>query len=253
MPEPWTFYRLSCIIVSALKERKDEAVNKGRIKAVLLIIVFLLVVALICSWLTNTDKTEEQPAENTNPPEESSNVIVIDPNGTQSAAPVNTPAPATTPAPTPTPTPAPTPTPVPTPTPTPTPQYGDSLGSGSFKSDTGLPINLRADWSVKTVSASQVEVTIKVSVDSYAIHLQAVPYAVKLNVNGEYVSMDAPAVDYDGSAATNTVFGSKTFTVNLSEGSSANIPVAIEWHFGGTYGGEQLDVLECGGTISVSR
>lgn len=227
--------------------------NKGRIKAVLLIIVFLLVVALICSWLTNTDKTEEQPAENTNPPEESSNVIVIDPNGTQSAAPVNTPAPVTTPAPTPTPTPAPTPTPVPTPTPTPTPQYGDSLGSGSFKSDTGLPINLRADWSVKTVSASQVEVTIKVSVDSYAIHLQAVPYAVKLNVNGEYVSMDAPAVDYDGSAATNTVFGSKTFTVNLSEGSSANIPVAIEWHFGGTYGGEQLDVLECGGTISVSR
>lgn len=227
--------------------------NKGRIKAVLLIIVFLLVVALICSWLTNTDKTEEQPAENTNPPEESSNVIVIDPNGTQSAAPVNTPAPVTTPAPTPTPTPAPTPTPVPTPTPTPTPQYGDSLGSGSFKSDTGLPINLRADWSVKTVSASQVEVTIKVSVDSYAIHLQAVPYAVKLNVNGEYVSMDAPAVDYDGSAATNTVFGSKIFTVNLSEGSSANIPVAIEWHFGGTYGGEQLDVLECGGTISVSR
>lgn len=227
--------------------------NKGRIKAVLLIIVFLLVVALICSWLTNTDKTEEQPAENTNPPEESSNVIVIDPNGTQSTAPVNTPAPAATPAPTPTPTPAPTPTPVPTPTPTPTPQYGDSLGSGSFKSDTGLPINLRADWSVKTVSASQVEVTIKVSVDSYAIHLQAVPYAVKLNVNGEYVSMDAPAVDYDGSAATNTVFGSKTFTVNLSEGSSANIPVAIEWHFGGTYGGEQLDVLECGGTISVSR
>ena len=227
--------------------------NKGRIKAVLLIIVFLLVVALICSWLTNTDKTEEQPAENTNPPEESSNVIVIDPNGTQSTAPVNTPAPVTTPAPTPTPTPAPTPTPVPTPTPTPTPQYGDSLGSGSFKSDTGLPINLRADWSVKTVSASQVEVTIKVSVDSYAIHLQAVPYAVKLNVNGEYVSMDAPAVDYDGSAATNTVFGSKTFTVNLSEGSSANIPVAIEWHFGGTYGGEQLDVLECGGTISVSR
>ena len=227
--------------------------NKGRIKAVLLIIVFLLVVALICSWLTNTDKTEEQPAENTNPPEESSNVIVIDPNGTQSTAPANTPAPAATPAPTPTPTPAPTPTPVPTPTPTPTPQYGDSLGSGSFKSDTGLPINLRADWIVKTVSASQVEVTIKVSVYSYAIHLQAVPYAVKLNVNGEYVSMDAPAVDYDGSAATNTVFGSKTFTVNLSEGSSANIPVAIEWHFGGTYGGEQLDVLECGGTISVSR
>ena len=222
-------------------ERTDEAVNKGRIKAVVLIIVFLLVVAVICSWLTGTDKKDEQPGENTAPPEESSSVIVIDPNGSQSTAPVNTPAPTATPAP------------APTPTPTPTPQYGDKLGSGTFKSETGVPINLRADWSVKTTSASQVEVTIKVSVDSYAIHLQAVPYAVKLSVNGEYVTMDAPAVDYDGSAATNTVFGSKTFTVNLSEGSSANIPVAIEWHFGGTYGGEEIDVIECGGTISVSR
>lgn len=229
--------------------------NKGRIKAVVLIIVFLLVVAVICSWLTNTDKKDEQPAENTNPPEESSNVIVIDPNSNQSTAPVNTPAPTPTPVPTPTPTPAPTPTPTPapTPTPTPTPQYGDNLGSGTFKSDTGVPINLKADWSVKTISASQVEVTVKVSVDSYAIHLQAVPYAVKLSVNGEYVTMDAPAVDYDGSAATNTVFGTKTFTVSLSEGSSANIPVAIEWHFGGTYGGQEIDVIECGGTISVSR
>ena len=229
--------------------------NKGRIKAVVLIIVFLLVVAVICSWLTNTDKKDEQPADNTNPPEESSNVIVIDPNSTQSTAPVNTPAPTPTPVPTPTPTPAPTPTPTPapTPTPTPTPTYGDNLGSGTFKSETGVPINLKADWSVKTISASQVEVTIKVSVDSYAIHLQAVPYAVKLSVNGEYVTMDAPAVDYDGSAATNTVFGSKTFKVNLSEGSSANIPVAIEWHFGGTYGGQEIDVIECGGTISVSR
>ena len=227
--------------------------NKGRIKAVVLIIVFLLVVAVICSWLTNTDKKDEKPADNTNPPEESSNVIVIDPNGSQSTAPVNTPAPTPVPTPTPTPAPTPTPTPAPTPTPTPTPQYGDNLGSGTFKSDTGVPINLKADWSVKTISASQVEVTIKVSVDSYAIHLQAVPYAVKLSVNGEYVTMDAPAVDYDGSAATNTVFGTKTFTVNLSEGSSANIPVAIEWHFGGTYGGQEIDVIECGGTISVSR
>lgn len=227
--------------------------NKGRIKAVVLIIVFLLVVAVICSWLTGTDKKDEQPAENTNPPEESSNVIVIDPNGSQSTAPATTPAPTPVPTPTPTPAPTPTPTPAPTPTPTPTPAYGDNLGSGTFKSDTGVPINLKADWSVKTISASQVEVTIKVSVDSYAIHLQAVPYAVKLSVNGEYVTMDAPAVDYDGSAATNTVFGTKTFTVSLSEGSSANIPVAIEWHFGGTYGGQEIDVIECGGTISVSR
>ena len=94
--------------------------NKGRIKAVLLIVVFLLVVAVICSWLTGTDKKDEQPADITNPPEESSNVIVIDPNGSQSTAPVTTPAPPASSAPVPTPTPVPTPAPTPTPTPTPT-------------------------------------------------------------------------------------------------------------------------------------
>ena len=228
--------------------------NKGRIKAVLFIIVFLLIVAVVCSWLTGTDKKTEPEAESTPPSVESSNVVVIDPQATQGGTSASTTTPAPVVSATPTPAPTPTPTPAPTPTPTPPPvQYGESLGSGTFKSDTGTGLNLRADWSAKTVSDSKIEITIKVSVDSYAIHLQAVPYAVKLNVNGEYVSMDAPAVDYDGSAATNTVFGSKTFTVNLSSGSSANIPVAVEWHFGGTYGGEQVDVIECGGTISVSR
>lgn len=230
--------------------------NKGRIKAVLFIIVFLLVVAVICSWLTGTDKNVEPENEPTPPPVESSSVVVIDPQATQSgtSAPAATPTPAISAAPTPTPVPTPTPTPAPTPTPTPPPvQYGESLGSGTFKSDTGTGLNLRADWSAKTVSDAKIEVTIKVSVDSYSLHLQAVPYAVKLSVNGEYVSMDAPAVDYDGTSATNTVFGSKTFTVSLSSGSAASIPVAIEWHFGGTYGGEELDVIECGGNISVSR
>lgn len=228
--------------------------NKGRIKAVLFIIVFLLIVAVVCSWLTGTDKKTEPENEPTPPPVESSNVVVIDPQATQGGTSASTTTPAPVVSATPTPAPTPTPTPAPTPTPTPPPaQYGESLGSGTFKSDTGTGLNLRADWSAKTVSDSKIEITIKVSVDSYSLHLQAVPYAVKLSVNGEYVSMDAPAVDYDGNSATNTVFGSKTFSVTLSEGSSASIPAAIEWHFGGTYGGEALDVIECGGSISVSR
>ena len=57
--------------------------NKGRIKAVLFIIVFLLIVAVVCSWLTGTDKKTEPENEPTPPPVESSNVVVIDPQATQ--------------------------------------------------------------------------------------------------------------------------------------------------------------------------
>ena len=76
-------------------------------------------------------------------------------------------------------------------------------------------MNIRVDWSISSVSGSQAEVTVKVSLDSYSLHLVEVPGAVTVDLNGSTATMDSPAVDYDGKSALNTPFGSKTFTVNL--------------------------------------
>lgn len=91
------------------------------------------------------------------------------------------------------------------------------------------------------------------SLDSYSMHLQAVPNSVNISLDGQFVSLDAPAIDYDGNALINTELASKTFTIDLSSGQSKTMTLAVEWHFGGTYGEVEVPVLECGGSISLSR
>lgn len=223
---------------------------KGKITAVLFIVVFLLVVAVVCTFLTSWNKEPEA----TEPPESSTIIVDVPP---EASAPVQTQEPqvvlpSTQPQSTPQATPVPTQSPEPSPSPEPafTPS---SLGSGSFASETGAKIDLKADWSARTISESQVEISVTVSLDSYAIHLNAVPDSVKVNLGGQYVSLDAPAIDYDGNPAINTVLASKTFTVELAQGQSESYNLNVEWHFGGTYGDVELPVIECGGTISLSR
>ena len=91
------------------------------------------------------------------------------------------------------------------------------------------------------------------SAESYALHLNNVSDNVHVAVSGQYETMSQPSLDYDGSTAVKTTFGTRTFTVSLPQGSSGSIPVAVEWHFSGSIGGVELDVLECGGTINVTR
>lgn len=223
---------------------------KNKITAILFIVVFLLVVAVVFTFISSFKKDPAPPDATVIPSAEPSDAIVdYDPEPTQAVQP---PAP-TQPVNTPVPTPPPTPTPTVEPEPIQPASYGDSLGSGSFKSDTGAKLNIHADWSARTISSSQAEVTVKVILDSYSLHLQAVSNAVNINLGGQYVSLNAPAVDYDGTAALSTELASKTFTVDLAEGQAEDFSLAVEWHFNGTYGQIELPVIECGGTISLSR
>ena len=157
--------------------------TSGKIKAVLFIIVFLLIVAVLASWFVSRDETgapAPEPAAVEAPPADDT-LVVVTPEPT---------AVLITPQPTPvaTPKPTPAPTPVPTPAPTPAPlfdispaitagSYGDPLGSGSFSSSYGLGIDLVSDWSVSVVDAESVSVTVTVSVQSGTLYSGPVPLA----------------------------------------------------------------------------
>lgn len=219
---------------------------KNKITAILFIVVFLLIVAVVFTFFSSFDK---KPAETPGLPSEEPSDAIID-YSPESSLPVETVAPS---QPAETPDPTPTPSPTPSAEPSAPASYGDELASGSFKSDTGAKLDIHADWTAKTVSSSQVEVTVKVMLDSYSLHLQAVPNSVNVNLAGQYVSLDAPAVEYDGAPALTTELASKTFTVDLAEGQSSDLSLAVEWHFGGSYGNMDLPVIECGGTISLAR
>lgn len=236
---------------------------KGKATAVLFIIVFLLVVAVICTFLTSLDRRSEPE-----PTPQTAAVVTAQPQPVQpTPVPTNeviTPTPVTPPPASTTPTPAATPAPstettgtvetapfaVPTES---TGSQGAVLGSGTFRSSTGNNIDIRAEWEARTAGSSQVEVTVTVYLESYALHMMAVPNSVNISLNGQYASLGAPAVDYDGGPQISTKLASQTFTIECSEGDSRNVGLQVEWHFGGTYGGVEIPEIECGGEFVVSR
>ena len=230
---------------------------RGKIKAVLFIIVFVLAVAIGCNALI--DLSENKAPEVTADPF----LTTPSPDAGQSgslpletAVPTATPIPVQTPAPTPAPTAAPTPVPVPTATPAPTPTpapVGQVLDSGSVRSQTGLPIDIRADWVATVLDIDRVQVQVTVVLESYALQIAESYKSVNVSVGDQYASCNSPAVDYDGSAKLETVLGTTSHTLYLAQGTSDSFPLAVEYHFGGTYSGEELPVIECGGSIVLSR
>ncbi len=166
-----------------------------------------------------------------------------------------TPTPVPTPVATPEPTPEPTPTPTPTPTEEPLPLNYESedLGSGSFSSETNKNIEIRADWSARTVSNNRAEIEVTVYLESYSIRLGPSEDAVNLNLAGDYVTLATPALQYAGSQLLVTKLASHTFRVDLPQDSSNSFHLEAVYNFGGTYGGVSIPAIECGGVISLTR
>ena len=231
--------------------------DKRRIKAVIFILLFLLVMAVAVNLLLDMEKDKREvvhlPGESAAP--------------APTEAPAPTPVPAT-PAPTPVPTPTPEPTrdpyidtpatpvptlqPLPTPTGTPTPE-GEELGTGTFRSETGVGLNVRAEWTANVMDAKHVKVTVQIWLDSYSLHLIQVNNCVNVSVGESYVTANAPAVDIDDNGAHQTLLATTEHVVNLADGESRSFPVQVEYQFGGVYQQQELPVIECGGAISVSR
>ena len=231
--------------------------DKRRIKAVIFILLFLLVMAVAVNLLLDMEKDKREvvhlPGESAAP--------------APTEAPAPTPVPAT-PAPTPVPTPTPEPTrdpyidtpatpvptlqPLPTPTGTPTPE-GEELGTGTFRSETGVGLNVRAEWTANVMDAKHVRVTMQIWLDSYSLHLIQVNNCVNVSVGESYVTANAPAVDIDDNGAHQTLLATTEHVVNLSDGESRSFPVQVEYQFGGTYQQQELPVIECGGAIELKR
>lgn len=232
--------------------------NFGKVKAVFFILVFFLLLALVVNAALDLDAKKHPVQPQEDPAQTQQTEIIPEQPVQETPVPIPTWAPAPTPAPAnrPNPTPAPqqpqqnTPATAPTPAPTPTPRpAGQSLGSGSFRSETGSGLNLICDWSAVSAADNKAEVTLTVSIESSTIYLNEWTDCIGLRVGDQTGTMTQPSLSYEGGKTTHSV-GTKTFTVSLAGGSS--LPVAIEWHYNGTYSGVQIDVVECGGTINLS-
>ncbi len=242
---------------------------KGKITAVLFILVFLLVVAVVFTFLTGLDRRREAEANQPvstdvlvteNTPAPTPEVLTPStsvPFEAPAQSTVVTPAPAA-PAVESTPEAAVIETPVPVEIPAEVsgnaPDMGALLGSGSFSSNTGAAINIRADWEARVSGANEISVRVSVILNSYSIYVNGLPGSVNIGLNGQYVSLDSPAISYDSNTALlTTELASQSFTVQLPQGSSRDLDLQAEWHWGGTYGGVDIPVIECGGSFTVTR
>lgn len=230
--------------------------SKGRIKAVLFIIVFLLVIAVAVNLLMDMQSEKKAEATPTNDPYANTVTPSVE---TQPALETPQPTPAIEPSVAPTPA-APMPTATPTPIPTATTEpvqpvipQGEVIGSGSFTSDTGTPLNLRADWTATVLDSERVEVTVNVYLVSYQIEVRELYNAVNVSVGDQYASADSPAIKWENNTRLETLLASTVHTLSLPSGSSASFPLAAQYQFGGTYSKVELPVIECGGTIELSR
>lgn len=244
---------------------------KNKITAVLFIIVFLLVVAIVCVFLTNWDRSgSAEKAEPVSSDPTNAAVVVETPDTpvvVSGTTPVPTTVPTAVPLPTTVPTSAPEATPAPgattqeTPAPTENPATANldpnypsvKLGSGSFKSDTKTGLNIRADWSAKTVSGTQVQVDIVIYAEHYSLNTNAIPKSLNIVLDGQYISLDVPAIKYDGTGSSSSELGSRSFIIDLAPGDSRELKLAIEWAYNGRYGGVSLKNIECGGKINLTR
>ena len=130
---------------------------------------------------------------------------------------------------------------------------GQIIGSGSFRSETGVPMNIRADWVAVVEEAERVKVTVQVYLESYQINLIAVDRAVNVSVGDAYVTTGAPAVEWDQNVQIDTLMATTEHMLYLPQGSVDSFPLAVEYHFGGTYSKKELPVIECGGSIMLGR
>ena len=231
--------------------------NKGRIKAVLFLVVFLLVMAVAVNLLLDMDRERREVVHLPANTPAATEAPAQTPTPAQTPAPVQTPAPTPvpTPAPTPVPTPdpylnAPSPTPVPTPVPVP---VGQELGSGRFTSETGVGMNVRAEWKANVLDESRVQVTVQVYLDSYSLQITEARNSLNVSVGDSYKTADTPTVNLEDNAKHETLLAVTEHTVNLSDGESRSFPVQVEYYFGGTYMKKELPVIECGGSITLER
>ena len=231
---------------------------KGKLVAVLFVIVFVLLIAVVFSLLNDNTSTADISSFRIQSKNTDGGIV----SSIETPPPTATPETAWLPNPTTAPeavpvTPAPTPAPTPVPTPTPAPA-NVVIGSGTFESNSGTYLNITADWKATTVSDSQVDITVKVSAKSYQLDYTGFPNAVHIAVGDKYESCAANTVSYlENNLALNEL-ATHTISVNLPAGSSNSFPLQVVWDFNGVYGSPTMGPvpitsLECGGTITLSR
>ncbi len=126
------------------------------------------------------------------------------------------------------------------------------LTQEEIKSDTGVPLNIFAEWEISNKTADSIDLKIDVYVESYSIYTTATPDSLSVSANGQKVSLATPAIEIQMTQKSmETLLNTHTFQIDTEDIKDGRIPVEIQWSYRGTYAGVFIDDIECSGDISI--
>lgn len=210
-----------------------------------LALALLLALTLFGCW----KKPEPSPAPVPDAtPDRGETVTTSTPGPEPSPTPMATPAPMETFQPAPENTAQPTPEPLPTETPAPASVDPSLLASGSFRSDTGTPLNLVADWRAVSIDAANVRITVTLSLESYSLGVGERRSNV-LTFNGDdYYFMTDP-IEIEGGDFVKTQIYVWSKEIPLSE---LNFQLSARWNLKGSYSKKELETIELSGSYEYT-
>ena len=104
------------------------------------------------------------------------------------------------------------------------------------------------------MDANTVGVKVDVYLESYSLQIIASNNAVNVSVGDSYQSANTPDVNIDdNSAVHDTLIATTMHTIPLSGGEARSVPMQVQYLFRGTYFQKEIDTIECGGAITLSR
>ena len=128
-----------------------------------------------------------------------------------------------------------------------------TIGSGSFRSSTGVNVNLVVYWSCTTTSSTSAELTLDVYVESYTLYSGASPGALIVSAYGTPTALSMPELSFESSSLVTNHVANKTYNITISDGASATVPVEVKWLFGGVYSGVSLPEIVASGDLNLYR
>jgi len=129
--------------------------------------------------------------------------------------------------------------------------YGQKLGSETYYSNISDVLILSANVSAETLNATQVKVTVVISINSESFN--TIASTAHIAVNGVFTSVPSNAINYTDNTRMSHELATQTFVVDVCDGSSISIPVDVSWVWNGYYSGQYIDTFECGGSFTIIR
>ncbi len=214
-------------------------------RRIALALALLLALTLCGCW----KKPEPSPAPlPDNTPARGETVTTATPGPEPTVTPMATPEPMETFQPAPENTAQPTPEPLPEETPEPVIVNPSVLASGTFRSDTGTPLNLIADWRAAAIDDSTARITITLSLESYSLDIGERRSNI-LTFNGEdYYFMTDP-LEIEGGDFVKTQIYVWSKEVPLSK---LSFELAVSWNLKGSYSKKEMDTIELSGSYEYT-